>query len=72
TGAKGDPGPAGPKGDTGPQGPAGPAGADGKDGSVTPGTYGCPDGQVMTGVVVAADGSMTVQCATAVLPGGKQ
>lgn len=68
-GAKGDPGPAGPAGAdgkngadgkdgaTGPAGPAGPAG------SVTPGDYGCPSGEYVSALHVAADGSMTVDCA---------
>lgn len=71
TGAMGPMGPAGPKGDAGPQGPAGPAGKDGAPGTATPGTYGCPDGQSMTGLTIAADGSVTVACAPA-FPGGPQ
>lgn len=71
TGPAGPMGPAGPKGDAGPQGPAGPAGKDGAPGTATPGTYGCPDGQSMTGFTVAADGTVTVACAPA-FPGGPQ
>lgn len=70
-GPKGEPGP---KGATGDMGPAGPAGADGKDGepgpagpagpsgSVTPGDYSCPSDQYATGIHVAADGSMSLDC----------
>lgn len=70
-GPTGPAGPAGPVGSQGPQGEAGPAGKDGKDGapgpagSITPGTYACDTGYVV-GFTVAADGSVTLDCA--VLP----
>jgi len=56
-GAPGKDGAKGDKGDPGEPGPAGPPG------SVAPGTYGCPDGQAIKTLTVAADGSMTVACA---------
>lgn len=74
-GPKGDPGPKGADGNTGPTGPAGADGKDGKDGepgpagpagpagSVTAGDYACPGGQSVTGIHVAADGSMSLDCA---------
>lgn len=82
-GPKGDvgsKGPAGDKGDAGPAGPVGPAGADGKDGapgqqgpagsagSVTPGDYACPSGQYVAGFHVAADGSVSLDCAGVLAP----
>lgn len=73
-GAKGDPGTKGP---AGPPGPSGPAGADGKDGSagpagpagsVTAGDYTCPASEYVTGIHVATDGSMTLDCASLLAP----
>jgi hypothetical protein len=46
----------------------GPVGADGKDGSVTPGDYQCPEDQFVAGFTVAVDGSVTLNCQTAVPP----
>lgn len=40
----------------GERGPAGP------QGTAKPGTYSCPDGEVMTGFTVAADGAVTLAC----------
>jgi hypothetical protein len=76
-GEKGDTGPAGPtgpqgdlgpKGDTGDPGPAGAPGTDGATGPVgpagtaLPGTYTCPDGEVLHGLTVADDGAVTLDC----------
>lgn len=55
-GKDGAQGPAGPKGDPGVDGAPGPAG------SVTPGDYGCPSGEYVTGIHVGADGSMSLSC----------
>lgn len=83
SGPKGDVGPKGPAGEKGDPGPAGPAGVDGKDGkdgapgpqgpagsagSVTPGDYACPSGQYVAGFHVAADGSVSLDCAGVLAP----
>lgn len=60
-GPQGEKGPAGADGAPGPQGPAGPAGP---AGSVTAGDYRCPDGQYVTALHVAADGSVQLDCAS--------
>lgn len=65
TGAQGEAGPAGPQGERGPAGSTGPAGP---AGTAQPGAYACPDGQVLTGFTVAADGSVTVACAAPPIP----
>lgn len=56
----------------GPTGPAGPPGADstvpgpqgirGPQGTAKPGDYACPDGEVMTGFSVDAEGAVTLAC----------
>lgn len=73
-GAQGGTGPAGP---AGPQGPSGSNGSNGQDGATgpvgppgtaLPGSYQCPDGQVLTGFTVAADGSVSLNCQAQILP----
>lgn len=55
-----DPGPC-----VGPQGVHGEQGAQGKEGpqgTAKPGTYACPDGEIVTGFTVAEDGDVTLAC----------
>lgn len=55
-----DPGPCvGPQGVHGEQGAQG---IQGEQGTAKPGTYTCPDGEVMTGFSVADDGAVTLAC----------
>lgn len=68
-GADGEPGPPGPPGPKGDAGEKGDPGAKGDPGTVTPGTYSCPDGQYVTTVTVADNGSMTLVCQTPPHPG---
>ncbi|WP_436700986.1 hypothetical protein [Nocardioides sp. BYT-33-1] len=70
-GAAGKDGAQGPQGDPGPAGPAGPQGP---AGTAQPGSYSCPDGEVMSGFTVAADGSVSITCrpATPLPQGGNQ
>ena len=49
---------------------SGPPPADGKDGTVTPGTYSCSGNQVLQGIIVASDGSVTPICVTPKPSGG--
>lgn len=49
----------GPQGVHGPQGPQGP---EGPQGTAKPGTYACPDGEVVTGLSIAEDGTVTLAC----------
>lgn len=65
----------GPQGVHGEQGPAGadstvpgPEGPRGPQGTARPGTYACPDGEVMTGFTVAEDGAVTLACEDATPP----
>lgn len=76
-GQAGKDGTAGKDGSQGPQGepgPAGPAGPPGPAGAAVPGSYSCPDGEVMSGFTVAADGSVSIACrpATPLPQGGNQ
>lgn len=63
-GEDGAPGPKGDKGDVGPAGPVGPTGPAGANGTFLPGSWSCPDGQVVTGFTVDASGALTLSCAT--------
>lgn len=67
-GPKGDQGDQGPKGDDGPKGNDGEAGPQGPPGTATPGSYGCPDGQYVTGFTVASTGDVNVACGAPLLP----
>lgn len=62
-GAAGEPGPPGPQGEPGPAGPQGIAG------TAQPGAYSCPDGEVVTGVTISADGALSLTCTTVSGPG---
>jgi hypothetical protein len=74
TGQQGEQGPPGPQGDPGPkgeQGNQGPQGDTGPAGTANPGTYSCPDGQVVVGFTVSGDGSVNLSCQQQFLPGGR-
>lgn len=72
------------KGDPGKDGADGKDGSDGKDGapgatgpagpsgSVTAGDYSCPGGEVVTGLHVGSDGSMTLSCSNPIAPQASQ
>lgn len=61
-GPKGDQGLQGVHGDQGPMGPPGP------QGTAQPGTYACPDGEVMSGFTVDPDGAVTLACQDTIPP----
>jgi hypothetical protein len=61
-GPQGEPGPQGVHGEQGPMGSTGPEGPQGPQGTARPGTYTCPDGEHMTGFMVASDGAVTLSC----------
>lgn len=63
-GPKGDAGPAGPAGEQGPTGPAGPVGP---AGTANPGTYLCPDGEVVVGFTIGPAGGVTLTCEQSVI-----
>jgi len=50
------------RGEDGTDGTNGTNGTDGKDGTATPGTYTCPDGQVVAGFTVSVGGAVTLDC----------
>lgn len=62
TGAAGPQGEPGPQGEQGVHGEQGAQGIQGPQGTAKPGTYACPDGEVMTGFTVAEDGTVTLAC----------
>lgn len=61
-GPAGPPGERGEKGEKGDTGATGPAGPQGPSGTAQPGTYSCPDGQVIQSFTVAADGVVSLSC----------
>lgn len=70
-GPRGEQGPSGPKGEPGEPGPPGTDGVDGAPGpagTAQPGTYACPENQVLTGFTVTADGGVVLDCRPPLLP----
>lgn len=50
------------QGPQGVHGEQGPQGAPGPQGTAKPGEYACPDGEVMSGLTIADDGTVTLAC----------
>lgn len=59
---KGDKGDEGDQGEKGEKGDTGEKGEKGEPGSVTPGVYTCPDGEWVSALSVAEDGSLALTC----------